>query len=252
MGLLYQLSGNFHQSVESCQHGLRALAAGERWLRSYLHVISALALYQQPGKEAECAQALRQGLTAKHEIGDCVGGAFALELLAWLAADAGRCERAAWLLGSAHSQWEHAGTRLGNNAIMEEFHQRAVAKAAGALGAASYGALHAAGAAEPFDGIVPLAVGEADELTAGAAGAGSRGRADGGLTKREQQIAALVASGLSNREIAEKLVISKRTVDAHVDHIFAKLGISSRVQLTVWLRERLPQARSGQLSRTSS
>ena len=105
---------------------------------------------------------------------------------------------------------------------------------------------------EPFDGIVPLAVGEADELTAGATGAGSRGRADGGLTKREQQIAALVASGLSNREIAEKLVISKRTVDAHVDHIFAKLGISSRVQLTVWLRERLPQARSGQLSRTSS
>jgi len=252
MGLLYELSGDFDRSVESCQHGLRALDAGERWLRSYLHVISALALYQQPGKEAECAQALRQGLTAKHEIGDCVGGAFALELLAWLAADAGRCERAAWLLGSAHSQWERSGTRLGNNAIMEEFHQRAVAKAGGALGAARYGSLHAAGAAEPFDGIVLLAVGEADELTAAApgAGAGSRGRTDGGLTKREQQIAALVASGLSNREIGEKLVISKRTVDAHVDHIFAKLGISSRVQLTVWLRERLPQARSGQLSRS--
>ena len=252
MGLLYELSGNFDRSVESCQHGLRGLDAGERWLRSYLHLISALALYQQPGKEADCAQALRQGLTAKHEIGDFVGGAFALELLAWLAADAGRCGRAAWLLGSAHSQWERAGTRLGNNAIMEEFHQRAVAKVAGALGAASYGSLHAAGAAQLFDEIVPLAVGEADELTAGAPGAGSRGRADGGLTKREQQIAALVASGLSNRKIAEKLVISKRTVDAHVDHIFAKLGISSRVQLTVWLRERLPRARSGQLSRSSS
>ena len=252
MGLLYELSGNFDRSVESCQQGLRALDAGERWLRSYLHLISALALYQQPGKEADCAQALRQGLTAKHEIGDFVGGAFALELLAWLAADAGRCGRAAWLLGSAHSQWERAGTRLGNNAIMEEFHQRAVAKVAGALGAASYGSLHAAGAAQLFDEIVPLAVGEADELTAGAPGAGSRGRADGGLTKREQQIAALVASGLSNRKIAEKLVISKRTVDAHVDHIFAKLGISSRVQLTVWLRERLPRARSGQLSRSSS
>jgi DNA-binding NarL/FixJ family response regulator len=59
----------------------------------------------------------------------------------------------------------------------------------------------------------------------------------GGLTRREQEIAALVSSGLSNREIASRLFISKRTVDAHVEHIFGKLGISSRVQLTVWLRD---------------
>jgi predicted ATPase/DNA-binding CsgD family transcriptional regulator len=248
MGLLYQLSGKFDQSVESCQHGLRGLAPGERWLRSYLHVVSAVALYQQPGKEAECAEALRQGLAAKHELGDYVGGAYALEALAWLAADAGRCERTSWLLGAAHSLWERAGTRLGNNAIMEEFHQRAAAKAGEALGAERFDALHAAGAAQPIDRIVALAIGDADSLTAGS-GAGSRDREAGGLTKREQQIASLVASGLSNREIAEKLVISKRTVDAHVDHIFAKLGISSRVQLTVWLREQLPRARPGELTR---
>jgi non-specific serine/threonine protein kinase len=60
------------------------------------------------------------------------------------------------------------------------------------------------------------------------------------------QIASLVANGLSNREVAERMVISKRTVDAHVDHIFSKLGISSRVQLTIWLRDRIPQARAGQ------
>ena len=50
----------------------------------------------------------------------------------------------------------------------------------------------------------------------------------------------LVARGLSNRDIAARLVISKRTVDAHVNHIFAKLGLSSRVQLTIWLRDRVP------------
>jgi DNA-binding CsgD family transcriptional regulator len=61
--------------------------------------------------------------------------------------------------------------------------------------------------------------------------------AGGGLISRELEIAALVASGLSNREIAGRLFISKRTVDAHVEHIYGKLGISSRVQLTVWLRE---------------
>ena len=58
----------------------------------------------------------------------------------------------------------------------------------------------------------------------------------------EREIALLVASGLSNRDIAGRLFISKRTVDAHVEHIFAKLEISSRVKLTMWLQS---QARIG-------
>jgi non-specific serine/threonine protein kinase len=57
------------------------------------------------------------------------------------------------------------------------------------------------------------------------------------LTPREAEIAELVTSGLVNREIADRLVISKRTVDAHVEHIFVKLGISTRLQLAMWVRE---------------
>ena len=60
------------------------------------------------------------------------------------------------------------------------------------------------------------------------------------LTSREREIAALVAEGLSNRQIAERLVISKRTVDAHIEHIYGKLGFSSRVQLASWLRSARP------------
>ena len=55
------------------------------------------------------------------------------------------------------------------------------------------------------------------------------------LTRREKEIAALVAAGLGNREIAARLYLSKRTVDSHMEHIFTKLGISSRTQLASWV-----------------
>jgi DNA-binding CsgD family transcriptional regulator len=58
------------------------------------------------------------------------------------------------------------------------------------------------------------------------------------LTRREQEIAGHVAQGLTNRRIAEDLVISERTVDTHVQHILAKLGVANRVQLATLLASR--------------
>ena len=51
------------------------------------------------------------------------------------------------------------------------------------------------------------------------------------LTTREREVAMLVAAGLTNKDIAARLVVSKRTVDAHVEHILGKLGYNSRVQV---------------------
>jgi non-specific serine/threonine protein kinase len=51
------------------------------------------------------------------------------------------------------------------------------------------------------------------------------------LTAREREVAALVAAGLTNKDIAARLVVSKRTVDAHLEHILGKLGYGSRVQV---------------------
>jgi DNA-binding NarL/FixJ family response regulator len=51
------------------------------------------------------------------------------------------------------------------------------------------------------------------------------------LTAREREVAGLVAGGLTNKDIASRLVVSKRTVDAHVAHILSKLGLSSRFQV---------------------
>jgi DNA-binding CsgD family transcriptional regulator len=59
-------------------------------------------------------------------------------------------------------------------------------------------------------------------------------RAAGGLTARERAIATLIAQGKNNREIAETLVISTRTVEVHVSNIMGKLDVSSRAQIAVW------------------
>jgi len=58
-----------------------------------------------------------------------------------------------------------------------------------------------------------------------------------GLTPRETDVAELVASGLTNREIADRLVLSVRTVETHVDRILGKLGFTTRGQLTAWAHE---------------
>lgn len=56
----------------------------------------------------------------------------------------------------------------------------------------------------------------------------------GPLTPREFEVAQLIAKGLSNRAIADRLVISIRTVDGHVERILAKLEFSSRTQVATW------------------
>jgi DNA-binding CsgD family transcriptional regulator len=54
------------------------------------------------------------------------------------------------------------------------------------------------------------------------------------LTRREREVADLVSQGLTNRELAERLVIAERTAQNHVQHILTKLGLSNRSQLAVW------------------
>jgi non-specific serine/threonine protein kinase len=69
------------------------------------------------------------------------------------------------------------------------------------------------------------------------------GRPPTSLTRREREIAALVATGLTNRQIAGQLYLSVRTVEAHVDHILSKLGFRTRTQLAAWIHEEGPAPR---------
>ena len=153
---------------------------------------------------------------------------------------------------------------------MEQRHQLAAKQAREALGGLHYGNAHDRGGALDLATVLAWAVDDSGAMPwpddaarraitpTPARASDRRGRergrpADGGdgaspgrraghglgLTRREREIALLVASGLSNRDIATRLFISKRTVDAHVEHIFAKLEISSRVKLTMWLQSQV-------------
>jgi len=60
----------------------------------------------------------------------------------------------------------------------------------------------------------------------------------GGLTEREREVVRLVAQGKSNREIADALVVTKRTIETHINNILYKLNLASRAQIVVWAVEK--------------
>ncbi len=269
----HQIGGDLTAAAAAGQRALAGLGPGERWLHGHVLIISALALYRLPGRQTECARAAGGALRAMRDLSNPVGEACALDVLGWLAADAGRCQRAAWLLGAAQTRWQRSGGRQSGTAVMAGYHKRSAAAAARALGPDWYAELHARGASLPRDQVVELAAAGGDTVPDGprpgvtslsgrpllgvpgpratleeAAAIAPRGRpAADELTGRELEIAGLVALGLANRDIANRLFISRRTVDAHINHIFAKLGLSSRVQLAIWARDRAPGGQPGGL-----
>jgi DNA-binding CsgD family transcriptional regulator len=70
-------------------------------------------------------------------------------------------------------------------------------------------------------------------------------QAFGGLTAREREVAALIGGGLSNRAIADRLVVSERTVESYVSSILAKLDFTARTQIAVWAATRRVAPHSG-------
>ncbi|MFJ9845094.1 response regulator transcription factor [Kitasatospora sp. NPDC101155] len=90
--------------------------------------------------------------------------------------------------------------------------------------------------AEAFHAGTRLDLEESVRLALSAEQPPAAGRSE--LSRREQQVAGLVAEGLTNREIADRLVLSQRTVETHVSRIMTKLDLGSRAQLAVWVVRR--------------
>ena len=154
--------------------------------------------------------------------------AVCIEGLAW--SDAERDpHRAAMLLGAAKSIWRYSQMRLPQAAV-QGVTSGIEAQLRQHLGDPEFAQIFATGQELSFEESVALALGSGAEPKPRA----RKPAAHASLTRREQQIAALVAQGLTNREIAAKLVISPRTVDAHVEHALVKLGFRSRTQIARW------------------
>ena len=172
---------------------------------------------------------------------DLTGISFGVQALSWCAAFAEPGERAARLLGASQAVWRTSGAKVDETTAYSVFDKRSEdalrsALGGGVLDSEAFEKAFAEGAAYSFDQAVALALGEDIEV-AGPGEAQPRSGAPGGLTRREREIAGLLAEGLTNKEIASRLVISQRTAETHVDHILGKLGMTSRAQVASWVAE---------------
>jgi non-specific serine/threonine protein kinase len=167
---------------------------------------------------------------------DHLGLVWSAEVLAWIAARQGDPRTAATLLGAATQAAEAIGSSVLSFAFLVEEHGRCETELRATLGAAAFEAAAHRGRELSAEQILDLARGA---KAPAAVPAGDK-PVDSPLTPREREIAELVAQGVSNKEIASRLVIAPRTAEGHVEHILVKLGFTSRAQIAAWVTERRP------------
>jgi len=191
-------------------------------------------------------KSLAENLRLNQACGQRLGIARGLEAFAALAAAQQQPERAARLAGAACQLRESLGHASGIGPRVEEVLEFARAR----LGVSAAAALFAEGREMSPEDAAGFALGSGQEQPSPGpaepawtdpARPGTH-RPPNPLTKREHEIVLLIAQGLSNRQIADELVISPATAARHVANILAKLGFTSRTQVASWATRHDPTA----------
>ena len=217
------------RTTETCRQAL-ALAESydERLARAHAQWTLGYDAWRR-GDLAEASAMIRTALENEQGFNDYARVALMLDELAWVTAAGGDHRQAARLLGAARTLWLDIGTPISTfGPHMVEQHAQCEEDVTWALGPAAYErALAEGGRHRGPDEAIAYALRIASEPTATAP-------APSPLTPREREVAALVAEGMSNRQIASVLGRSTRTVDGHVKNILAKLGFGSRARIASW------------------
>jgi predicted ATPase/DNA-binding NarL/FixJ family response regulator len=191
---------------------------------------------------SSAARHLRDGLTVLRDSKMRWYLPEALELAAGLAAAVGRFDDSARLFGAAETAREITGAA--RQAADEQSYVRNVQRCRAALADTAFSRAWSTGrrlsVAEAIHQAIALADSPAmSQLIPAPTDTG------GPLTEREWEVAELVARGLSNPQIAEQLIISRRTADRHVSNILDKLGFATRGQIAAWTFERSASSTRG-------
>lgn len=232
LGVVHGLSDAVDRGIASCEEGRKPCdARGEQWALSWvLFVLSFLRLVRDDAEDVSAD--LREMLRIKQAFSDVLGVLQAAELLAWVAAAHGDPRFAARILGANETLWRPVGAYLLAFRPYLVRHERCVARARAALGDDAFDTEFLTGGAMDLTQLARFALGEAPAKRRTSPVVR---RSKTLLTRRQQEVAELVANGMSNSQIAERLVISQRTAETHVQNVMSKLGFRSRAQVARWV-----------------
>jgi predicted ATPase/DNA-binding CsgD family transcriptional regulator len=176
-------------------------------------------------------QAFREALEIARDLDDRVAACYLLGGLGCCAARTGDARLAAQLFGAMEELRDEVGATL--NAGIVRVLRPATAAATKALGPARFGAETAAGRALGRVAAIRLALRGTSTPTTAAPPPVEK--ASTPLSRREVDVAQLIAEGCTNKEIGARLFLSERTVESHVRNTLNKLGFNSRAQIAAWV-----------------
>ncbi|MGA5265785.1 ATP-binding protein [Streptomyces lydicamycinicus] len=228
LGLALGLKGDRERGLAYLDECIATAAqVGEVYWRAWALWATAFVEVNHDLERAEAAGIA--ALEIHGRMGGRLGLAFSIDTLAWVQQRQGRHTQAATLFGAAAATWREIGGSPDYYLPMRTVHHRHASETRAALGADRYEAAFRCG--------YRLSQREAIDVALGSKAAKTTPRPaeeKTPLTPREWQIAELVTEGLPNKDIAARLVISRRTAETHVDNILTKLEFTSRTQIAAW------------------